>query len=344
MRLNESKLQILSPLASLAFHAILICLLFLASSKESRDELEPLTYVELKPGSQQPTHAPRTGHATPNKSEPAPERPHSQRSYDFGLTHRGGPARHDSTSDSVSTEHAPDSALSLRPAHWEANQSLNRRLEQAGFFNDLAQRIKAHLTYRQELADRGYQGVIRVAIRVDSYGNLKKMNLLTSGGDARLRGWLLHLLNQALRDSRRNWAGVSEAQATVEVHFRILHPDDVRPDHPPEITGNTLAFFLDAKAPASFDLTQHSIESNILTRLMGGPKAKDDREAWDLSFRKQRAIHACEIQRAEGACLAAGKIELTLGHETEARKWLQQACDLKLETGCQELARLESGE
>lgn len=61
-----------------------------------------------------------------------------------------------------------------------------------------------------------------------------------------------------------------------------------------------------------------------------GEEKPSNRIEWDMEYRKQEFIHACETQNAEGGCYKEGLIEKALGHIESAKRLFARACDLKL--------------
>jgi hypothetical protein len=69
-------------------------------------------------------------------------------------------------------------------------------------------------------------------------------------------------------------------------------------------------------------------------KLLFGTEKPSRRLEWDIEYRKQEFVRACENRNAEGGCYKAGLIEEAFGHIEAANHLMQKACDLRLEEAC----------
>lgn len=249
------------------------------------------------------------------------------------------PAKSDSSQDSynpiIDTRSDGDSAEEpLRPGEWDRTHTLQERVELASFYHHLAQRIDAALVYRDEILASRLEGLVRVAVSLKRDGQLAKIQLFPSSANDALKGWVVTTVTRALSRPLINEASTNDVQALLEFNFRITHPTVTRVARQTVIFGNTLRFDREGQIPAKYDLSIHSADDNIFTRLFRTKDLDGGRMNWDLLYKLKLAQSTCETQLESGACFEAGKISQTLGRTREAAKWMRRACDEKSEDAC----------
>jgi TonB family protein len=230
----------------------------------------------------------------------------------------------------------------------EPTQTFQKSLESDPLFAEIFRKINTQFEYPIELERENIEGIVGINLNISLDGKIKSLKVLNSSNQ-KITGYALMVIKKAFEKplekkhikkdfqvsitfelgiyfSRGTLPVVKEAQVGNSIHLsRYL----VRPNKLVKLSNNADFGSQEDKA-ILFDLVQ-------IWKVIFGNKKTSNRMAWDLEFKKNEFIWACENQNAEGGCYNAGLIEEAFGNHKKAVYLFEKACTLELKIACDKL-------
>ena len=223
-------------------------------------------------------------------------------------------------------------------------------------FNDyplvkaLYERIDQSFSYAgTEVGKKQIQGSMNLKLKIRRGGRVEIIESSTAT-PPELTGFILDQIAKALEKSLNTVTVENSVVIYLHVDLTQLTDESFIQAGRENISGHQVNIFKYAIKPKYVQANELSasgdpamgigVSVNVLAvwKLLFGSEKPNNRIEWDIEYRKQEFVRACEAQSAEGGCYKAGLIERALGHHQEAKRLIQRACELHLEDACKWLS------
>ncbi len=232
-----------------------------------------------------------------------------------------------------------------------SSETLKESFKDYPLVKALYERIDQSFSYAgTEVGKKQIQGSMNLTLKILRGGMVEIIESSTAN-PPELTGFILDQIAKAL-EKPLNTIEIENA-VVIYLHVALTQLTDesfIQADRK-SISGHQVNIFKYAMKPKYVQANELSangdpamgigVSLNILAvwKLLFGTEKPTNRIEWDIEYRKQEFVRACEAQSAEGGCYKAGLIERALGHHQEAKRQIQRACELHLEEACQWLVQ-----
>lgn len=230
----------------------------------------------------------------------------------------------------------------------EEGQSLQQIVNNIPLINEIYKKINTHLEYPTEMDRENIEGIATIDFLISIDGKIQGIKIL-DGSNLKISGYALNVIKSSFEDPLNQKLIKNPTLVHLNFEFGIYVSQEARPEPKESTVGNSLYFsryiirpnkFMKLSNNADFG---HQEDKAVLFDLVQiwkaifGNKKPSNRMAWDLEFKKNEFIWACENQNAEGGCYNAGLIEAAFGNEKKAVALFEKACQLDLRIACEKL-------
>jgi hypothetical protein len=235
-----------------------------------------------------------------------------------------------------------------------SNWGLNQNIEHSKVVQQLFQRLNENVSYGGSEVDRlGLQGQVSLILRISSEG-VVSIKHTTPDSDSRLLGHFLTQVLSAIRNPLKLESAIGEADIWVRIYAGRFASKEAFPLETSGVQNGSIILhrnvvrvndFLEVKniSPSQTSFQPgYFLDLENLWSLLFDDKPRSTRIEWDLEYRKQEFLRACEQQNAEGGCYKGGLIEVALGNQDSGLRYLEKACGLSVKEACDQIEILRA--